>query len=109
MVRSVNYFENFGVMYHLLKIECNEFSFTKSQGCRCNLPFNFIIIMKCIMRTRVQVSFTFLIWKIFFLLDNLIVERESIWTLNIFVENTRKCQLNGENLIFDKSNIKMRV
>jgi glutaredoxin-related protein len=38
MNRSVNYFENIGVEYHLLKIECSESNFTKHLRYQCNLP-----------------------------------------------------------------------
>ena len=44
--RSVNYFENFRVECHLLKIRYNEFSFTKYRGCQCNLPFFFFNFYK---------------------------------------------------------------
>ena len=36
---SVNYFRNFGVEWHLLKIGCKEFSLIKHRGCQCTLPF----------------------------------------------------------------------
>ena len=42
MERSVNYFRNFGVECHLLKIGYTEFSFIKHRGCQYNLPIYFI-------------------------------------------------------------------
>ena len=37
--RSVNYFANLGVEYHILKIGYSESSFSKRRGCQCNLPY----------------------------------------------------------------------
>ena len=41
----MNYFGNFGAECHLLKIGCNESSFTKYRGCQCNLPFLLLLLV----------------------------------------------------------------